>query len=447
MNKFKQLSKLILATAMLSMMDISTAQMPPAIGTPSITTDPFINNALNISNWQSGGRFDEFGDHRGSVANEQSTVTINPVMNFRMGSFSVQNATIGGTHYFETRFSNHPYWEHAPFDDIKSNSSSDKENFGNGSQSGYDISWDALMIHPSDGYDGAQGGVHPAPAGAYDAYYIGVEGFATATYFVPGWDTVNYPNNSKDPIENLANTHQSGKDKITSSIYSDKNVFEKILGVLNGTVEGTLGAAGALLGTPINNETEYAWNQVAHNALNAEVKAIQSVPLSYQNNYINFLGDSLTQESMVAVTNIASIWMTNSGIKNKPNIKPTVPSNALNHNYLSELSKQGIKYSSESIIRVEKMPDGKIIFLESGTSRSGLKHIIKEHGKEFAQNGVPESQIPKVIFDTLKKGKVIGQQGKDRPIYEATINGQKYELAITVGDNGYIVGANIRGRI
>lgn len=95
------------------------------------------------------------------------------------------------------------------------------------------------------------------------------------------------------------------------------------------------------------------------------------------------------------------------------------------------------------------MPDGKIVFLESGNAKAGLKHIINEHGKEFAQMGVSESQIPKVIFDTLQKGKIIGQQGKDggRPIYEATVNGQKYKLAITVGDNGFVVGANPAGSI
>ena len=416
---------------------------------PSIQQDPFINNAINISNWQSGGKFDDFGYFRGNVANEKSTVSINPVMNFRMGSFSVQNATLTGTHYFETRFNNHPHWEHSPFDEVRENSASSKESFISGSQSGYDMSWKTLKIHPGDGYDGAQGGGYPTPAGAYDAYYVNLDGFATATYFVPIWDKVEIPtNNSKDPLENIANAHQSGKDKITSSIYSDKSIIEKMLGVFNGTVEATIGTVGAGVGTPFNNVTEYGWNQYLHTTGNIEVKSVQMLPVSVQNDYINFIGNSLTQESMAAVTNAATLW-TASGAKNKPNIKPITPTNAINHNYLRELANQGIKYSSESIVRVEKMPDGRIIFLESGTSKSGLKHIIQEHGKEFAQMGVPESQIPKVIFDTLRKGKIIGQQSKDgsRPIYETTINGQKYKLAITVGDNGYIVGVNTKGSI
>ncbi|MDV9113944.1 hypothetical protein ACA614_03375 [Lactiplantibacillus plantarum] len=46
----------------------------------------------------------------------------------------------------------------------------------------------------------------------------------------------------------------------------------------------------------------------------------------------------------------------------------------------------------------------------------------------------------------LEKGKIIGYQGKGkgkgRPIYEVIYNGKKYRAAITVGKNGFIVGAN-----
>ncbi|WP_220094767.1 hypothetical protein [Pantoea dispersa] len=46
-------------------------------------------------------------------------------------------------------------------------------------------------------------------------------------------------------------------------------------------------------------------------------------------------------------------------------------------------------------------------------------------------------------------GKVVGYQGSGigRPIYETMINGKKYNIAITVGNNGYIVGANLRGSV
>lgn len=46
-------------------------------------------------------------------------------------------------------------------------------------------------------------------------------------------------------------------------------------------------------------------------------------------------------------------------------------------------------------------------------------------------------------------GKIVGYQGSGtgRPIYESMINGKKYKIAITVGNNGYVVGANLRGSV
>uniref|UniRef100_UPI001643993F VENN motif pre-toxin domain-containing protein n=1 Tax=Yersinia alsatica TaxID=2890317 RepID=UPI001643993F len=116
---------------------------------------------------------------------------------------------------------------------------------------------------------------------------------------------------------------------------------------------------------------------------------------------------------------------------------------------LNEMSSQGIKYSPQNIVQVVKNADGKIIFLETGSPTSGLQHIIKEHGSQFLLIGVPESQIPNVVMKAILDGKVVGYQGSGsgRPIYETTINGKKYNIAITVGNNGYVVGANLRGEV
>ncbi|MBQ0906886.1 hypothetical protein [Micromonospora sp. U21] len=44
------------------------------------------------------------------------------------------------------------------------------------------------------------------------------------------------------------------------------------------------------------------------------------------------------------------------------------------------------------------------------------------------------------------QGKIVGYQGKDvgRPIYETTYNGHNVKLAVTVGDNGFVFGANLQ---
>lgn len=55
-----------------------------------------------------------------------------------------------------------------------------------------------------------------------------------------------------------------------------------------------------------------------------------------------------------------------------------------------------------------------------------------------------KEDIPDFILQALSEGKVIGYQGKGtgRPIYEITYKGKNQKVAITVGSNGYIVGAN-----
>ena len=85
-----------------------------------------------------------------------------------------------------------------------------------------------------------------------------------------------------------------------------------------------------------------------------------------------------------------------------------------------------------------------IAWLESGSSRAGLQHIIARHGEEFAARGIPEDRIADAVLDAVETGRVVGVQGRPpgRPIYEFTFDGQMQRMAVTIGDNGFIVGAN-----
>ena len=82
-------------------------------------------------------------------------------------------------------------------------------------------------------------------------------------------------------------------------------------------------------------------------------------------------------------------------------------------------------------------------FLENCHANSGLQHILNHKG-EFISKGINESDIPNFIMHALKENKVVGYQGSGtgRPIYEIRYNGKNQKVAITVGDNGYVVGAN-----
>ena len=51
-----------------------------------------------------------------------------------------------------------------------------------------------------------------------------------------------------------------------------------------------------------------------------------------------------------------------------------------------------------------------------------------------------------MLRTALQDGRVIGYQGKGvtRPVYAVMYGGRMVRIAITVGSNGYIVGANLR---
>jgi hypothetical protein len=114
---------------------------------------------------------------------------------------------------------------------------------------------------------------------------------------------------------------------------------------------------------------------------------------------------------------------------------------------LNELTTNGVKFTPENVIATARSPNGQVVFLETGNAQSGLMHIIKEHGSQFAGMGVSEAQIPGLITRAVSEGNIVGYQGRGtgRPIYQVMVNGQPQQIAITTSSNGYIVGANPRG--
>ena len=109
------------------------------------------------------------------------------------------------------------------------------------------------------------------------------------------------------------------------------------------------------------------------------------------------------------------------------------------------MEKKGVKFDRAQVIAAEKLPDGRIVFLETGNSKAGLKHIVEGHGQDFAKAGIPEDQIPDAIMKAVTEGELDGMQGKPprgRPIYKVKISGQEKRIAVTTGSNGFIVGAN-----
>ncbi|MDK4697022.1 hemagglutinin repeat-containing protein [Kingella negevensis] len=111
---------------------------------------------------------------------------------------------------------------------------------------------------------------------------------------------------------------------------------------------------------------------------------------------------------------------------------------------VEELTANGIKFNPNNVVAITKTTDGKIVWLETGNSRAGLNHIIERHRQEFLKKGISESEIPNYLMTAVKNGQIVGMQ-RTRPIYEFTYNGTKHRVAIDIGNNGFIVGANPKG--
>lgn len=112
---------------------------------------------------------------------------------------------------------------------------------------------------------------------------------------------------------------------------------------------------------------------------------------------------------------------------------------------LTELANAEIKHNPAQIIRIGKSSGGKIIFLEigrSGKGGSGLAHIIERHQQDFEKRNITAEEIPDLIIQAATHGNLLNYQGRDRAVYGVSFKGRLHKIAVTIGNNGYIVGAN-----
>ncbi len=72
--------------------------------------------------------------------------------------------------------------------------------------------------------------------------------------------------------------------------------------------------------------------------------------------------------------------------------------------------------------------------------------LFSSDAGDFANQGISPKQIPDYVMNGVTNGKIIGTQGRSpgRPIYSFEYNGEIRKVAVTIADNGFIVGANPR---
>lgn len=107
----------------------------------------------------------------------------------------------------------------------------------------------------------------------------------------------------------------------------------------------------------------------------------------------------------------------------------------MNKNLLAELAASEVKYNPEDIVMIIKTPDGKLLWLEKGNGKAGLKHIVDGHAADFEAKGI--KNIPIFLNEILKTKPIKTGVGKNGPFADYLINGVKYRVAY--GTNGFIV--------
>ena len=106
-------------------------------------------------------------------------------------------------------------------------------------------------------------------------------------------------------------------------------------------------------------------------------------------------------------------------------------------NLMAELAQSGQKYTPDAVQMITKNADGKLMWLETGSSSAGLEHIMK-HADDLAAKGVDVDNISAFIKNDLLTQNPIKTGSNAKGLYADYIyNDQTFRLAY--GTNGYIV--------
>jgi hypothetical protein len=141
-------------------------------------------------------------------------------------------------------------------------------------------------------------------------------------------------------------------------------------------------------------------------------------------------------------------------------LTPKTIAYALDEDYLktqqliNDAKTAGLKIDEDMVVQIGRDPNGKIVWLEEGGinprtgNEAGLRHIVNQHGPEFEKAGIPRDEVGQFVHQAVTEGKYTGyyqgSQAPGRPIFELEYNGKTYYVAVQVGKNGYIVGADLR---
>ncbi|ASO18081.1 hypothetical protein FHR81_002478 [Actinoalloteichus hoggarensis] len=111
--------------------------------------------------------------------------------------------------------------------------------------------------------------------------------------------------------------------------------------------------------------------------------------------------------------------------------------------WIADRERAGAVINPQNVTRINKLPDGRIVWVEGKNPDGGEEHILdSQRVEQFGTMRVPKEDIIPLVFAALERGEVIGYSGVNRRVYEVVFKGERRRIAITVTRDGLIVGAH-----
>ena len=108
------------------------------------------------------------------------------------------------------------------------------------------------------------------------------------------------------------------------------------------------------------------------------------------------------------------------------------------------LKNKGVKFSEKDLVFATKDSNGKVVWLEKGSKKSGLKHIVNKHAKDFKKvYGVKKKDIPGFVKNLVSSGNLLNERlviKNGKPGFERIYEYNNKHFSVSgIGTNGYIV--------
>lgn len=143
-------------------------------------------------------------------------------------------------------------------------------------------------------------------------------------------------------------------------------------------------------------------------------------------------------EATTGVTEPAATW----AVPQPPSGSASTIVRGVDPALIAEGLRQGLKISVERVLRIGHDQSGRLVWLEAGDESAGAAHFLRAKRKaEFGGADVAESDIVDLVWQAATRGEVVGVSGTDRLVFETKFRGCTRRVAVTVGSNGFIVGA------